>query len=225
MSIQTEQQTGSESTSAVLKIIVLTLFAVVTAIVSVSFAANHMQNGFEKEYKAQLNTKTEQLAAVCSLLISGDEISADPVKAQTKYAGLLPALLIDSKEKNQSRKIYGLYAYANGALTPLLQSSGTGLLASEIPVSEWLTAAADPYKVERDGQTTVFTPIKDSQGKVVGLFELSSTYSFLDTFGASVESRVLMSVLAAVGVGICIFSLQFIIPEIVRLVRKRGEKY
>lgn len=225
MSFQTEQQTGSESTSAVLKIIVLTLFAIVTAIVSVSFAANHMQIGFEKEYRAQLNTKTEQLAAVCSLLISGDEISADPAKAQTKYASVLPAALIDSKEKIQSRKIYGLYAYSNGALTPLLQSSAAGLTATTIPVSEWLTSAAAPYKIEKDGQTTILTPIKDSQGKVVGLFELSSTYSFLDTFGSSVESRVLMSVLAAVGAGICIFSLQFIIPEIVRLVRKRGEKY
>ena len=224
MPFQVEQQAEPKSASAVLKIIVLALFAVVTAIVSVSFAANHLKSGFEKEYVVQVNLKTEQLSAACSRLISGDEISSDPAKSLERYASLLPAMLIDSGETNQSRKIYGLYAYTNGALTPLIQSS-TGLIAAETPVSEWLTTESNPYRIEKNGQTTVLTPIKDSQGKVVGLFELSSTYSFLSTFGNAVERRVLMSVLVAVAVGISLFSLQYIVPEIVRIVRQKGRRY
>jgi len=225
MSFQTEQQTGSESSSAVLKTIILTLFAIVTAVVSVSFAANHMRIGFEKEYNIQIVTKTQQLAAASSLLISGDEIAADPVTAQTKYVSVLPALLIDSKEKNQSRKIYGLYSYTNGELTTLLQSSSEGLRAAQIHVSDWLTTEAQPYYIQSNNQYTVLTPIKDSQGKVVGLFELSSTYTFLDEYGNAVEKRVLMSVMVAVAAGIALFSLQYIIPQIVRISRHKGEKY
>src|SRR5665647_1232684 len=225
MPFQVEQQTEPKSASAVLKIIVLSLFAVVTAIVSVSFAANHLKSGFEKEYVVQVNVKTEQLSAACSRLISGDEIASDPAKSLERYASLLPAMLIDSGETNQSRKIYGLYAYTNGALTPLIQSSSIGLLAVETPVSDWLTTESNPYTIQNSGQTTVLTPIKDSQGKVVGLFELSSTYSFLNTFGNAVERRVLMSVLVAVTAGIGLFSLQFIIPKIIGITRQKGRRY
>lgn len=225
MSVHTEQQAPSGSAYTSLKVFVLALFAIVTAIVAVSFAANHMRLGFEKEYISQVNLKTEQLAATCSLMINGDEIAADMTKAQTKYASVLPALIIDSGEENQSRKIYGLYAYANGSLTPLLQSSSTGLTAIDVPVSEWLTAAADPYYLEKDSQMTVLTPIKDSQGKVVGLFELSSTYEFLDQYGDTVEHRVLLSVLVSVTAGIVLFSLQYLIPAIVHFARKKGERY
>jgi len=226
MPFQADQQNGSESSSAVLKIIVLTLFAVVTAIVAVSFAANHMRVGFEKEYRAQVNVKTEQLAAASSLLINGDEITADPVKAQTKYANVLPAIMIDSMEKNQSRKLYALYAYSGGALTPLLKSSDTGILAAEIPISDWLTAGeTNPYIIDNDGQYTVLTPIKDSQNKIVGLFELSSTYTFLNSYGNAVERRVLMSVLVAVAAGISLFSLQYLVPGIVHIARQRRGRY
>jgi len=230
MSFPTEQQNKFESShasapSAVLRVIILTLFAVVTAIVAVSFAANHMRNGFEKEYISQVNIKTEQLAATSSLLISGDEIAADPIAAQTKYKNILPALMIDSMEKNQSRKIFGLYQYANGALTPLLQSSETGLLATSIPVSDWLTTESDAYEIVNPSQTTVLTPIKDSQGKVVGLFELSSTYSFLDNYGNLIERRILMTVMLSISVGIILFSLQYAIPAVIRIGRRRKEKY
>lgn len=226
MPFHTEQQNGSDSSSAVLKIIVLTLFAVVTAIVAVSFAANHMRVGFEKEYRTQVYLKTEQLAAASSLLINGDEITADPVKAQTKYANILPAIMVDSMEKNQSRKLYALYTYSGGALTPLLKSSDTGILAPEIPISDWLTAGGtNPYILDNDGQYTVLTPIKDSQNKVVGLFELSSAYSFLDSYGNSVERRVLMSVLVAVAAGIFLFSMQYLIPVIVHYAGQRRGRY
>src|SRR5659263_130019 len=226
MPFQADQQKGSESSSAVLKIIVLTLFAVVTAVVAVSFAANHMRIGFEKEYRMQVNLKTEQLAAASSFLINGDEIAADPAKAQTKYANVLPAIMIDSMEKNQSRKLYALYAYSGGALTPLLKSSDTGILAAEIPISDWLTAGeTNPYIIDNDGQYTVLTPIKDSQNKIVGLFELSSTYTFLSSYGNAVERRVLMSVLVAVAAGISLFSLQYLVPGIVHIARQRRGRY
>ena len=62
----------------------------------------------------------------------------------------------------------------------------------------------------------------DSQGKVTGLFELSVSYDFLGHFGSQVEKRALMSALLAVGFGIFLFSLQYIVPATVRLIRKKG---
>jgi len=225
MSVHSEHQIGSGSSATVLKIIVLALFAVITAIVAVSFAAHHMRIGFEKEYMHQVNVKIEQLASTSSLLISGDEILADPAAAQTKYASVLPAMLIDSTEENQSHKIYGLYSYSGGTLTPLLQSSSEGLLATQIPVSDWLTTDAAAYKIENEGQVTILTPIKDSQGKVVALYEASATYSFVDAYGNAVERRVLKSVLVAVAAGMVLFSLQFLIPAIVHKARGKGVSY
>lgn len=225
MSVHAEQQTGSGSAATVLRIAVLALFAIITAIVAVSFAAHHMRIGFEKEYAEQVNMKAEQLAATCALVISGDEIASDQAAAQTKYASVLPALLINTADSTRSSKIYGLYAYTNGSLTPLLQSSETGLSAIQIPVSEWLTQESGPYAIYESGKASILTPIKDSQGKVVGLFELSETYTFLNTYGNTVERRVLMSVLVSVGAGILLFSIQYIIPAIIGRARRREERY
>jgi len=225
MSAFTDQQDSAGSRYTGLKITVLALFAVVTAIVAVSFSANHMRSGFEKEYVSQMNQKTSQLAETCSLMISGDEIASDMAKAQSKYASILPAILVDSGEEMQSRKVYALYSYANGSLTPMLQSSGDSLAAQDIPVSEWLTAEAAPYSIYNEDGTTVLTPIKDGQGKVVALFELSSSYKFLGQYGNTVEHRVLMSVLVSGAFGIALFSLQYLIPVLIRFVRKRGEQY
>lgn len=225
MSVHTEQQTHSGSASTVLRIFILALFAIVTSIVAVSFAAHHMRIGFENEYVGQLKTHVSYLAATCSLAINGDELSTDQATVVSKYASVLPALIIDSGEKYQNRKIYGLYAYTNGTLNPLVRNSETGLLAVLTPVSEWLTVEANPYIIEKPGQITVLTPIRNSQGNVVGVFELSETYSFLKSYGNIVEQRVLMSVVISVIAGIFLFSMQYVIPEIIRFARRKGEKY
>ena len=118
-----------------------------------------------------------------------------------------------------------MYAYTNGTLTPLIRNSEDGLVATVTPVSEWLTVDAKPYFIEKSGQITILTPVKDSQGNVVGVFELSETYSFLDSYGNSVEKKVMMSVIVSVVAGIVLFSLQYLIPEIIRFIRKREERY
>ena len=224
MSVKTDQsRTGSASTG--LRIFILALFAIVTAIISVSFAAHHMRIGYEEEYADQLKSDVRNLAAICSLSIDGNALLADPSLAATKYASVLPALLVDSGETNQSKRLYGLYAYTNGTLTPLIRNSENGLVAAVTPVSEWLTVDAKPYLIEKSGQITILTPVKDSKGNVVGVFELSETYSFLDSYGNSVEKKVMMSVIFSVVAGIILFSLQYLIPEIIRFIRKRGEKY
>ena len=64
MSVNTDQsRTGSASTG--LRIFILALFAIVTAIISVSFAAHHMRIGFEEEYACQLKSDVRNLAAIC----------------------------------------------------------------------------------------------------------------------------------------------------------------
>ena len=184
-----------------------------------------MRIGYEEEYAGQLKSDVRNLSAICSLSIDGNTLLADPSLAATKYASVLPALLVDSGETNQSKRLYGLYAYTNGTLTPLIRNSENGLVAAVTPVSEWLTVDAKPYLIEKSGQITILTPVKDSQGNVVGVFELSETYSFLDSYGNSVEKKVMMSVIFSVVAGIIIFSLQYLIPEIIRFIRKREERY
>jgi hypothetical protein len=225
MSAHSDQEIQSASFYTGLRVIILALFAVVMAIISVSFAANHMRHGFEEEYKSQMSVKTRELAAACALLIDGDELKADTTLAQNRYAAALPAMLVDSDEKNQSHKVYGLYAYTNGSLQPLLQSSNTGLTAVTIPISDWLTKDKTPYVIEKEHSVRVLTPIYDSQGDPTGLFELCLNYDFLDAYGNSVEHRVLLSVIVAAGAGIALFSFQFVVPAVIQLVRRKGERY
>lgn len=225
MSAHSEQQIQTASFYTGLRVIILALFAVVMAIVSVSFAANHMRHGFEEEYKSQMNVKARELAASCALLIDGDEIKSDTKLAQSRYAAALPAMLVDSDEKNQSHKVYGLYAYTNGSLQPLLQSSSTGLTAATIPISDWLTKDKTPYVLETDDSIRVLTPIFDSQGEPSGLLELCLHYDFLSAYGNSVEHKVLLSVIVSAFAGIALFSLQFIIPGIIQFVRRKEERY
>lgn len=225
MSVHSDQEIQTPSFYTGLRVIILALFAVVMAIVSVSFAANHMRHGFEEEYKSQMSVKTRELAAACALLIDGDEIKSDMTLAQNRYAAALPAMLVDSDEVNQSHKVYGLYAYSNGSLQPLLQSSNTGLTAVTIPISDWLTKDKTPYVIETDHSIRVLTPIFDSKGDPTGLFELCLNYDFLDAYGNSVEHRVLLSIIVSACAGIALFSLQFIIPAVIRLVRRKEERY
>lgn len=228
MSHNTELNDGRVPGYRGLRIFILAVFAIVTAVVSVSFAANHMRIGFETEYRSQVNEKAVQIAEVCSNMISGDEIESDPTTAQQKYAAVLPAIVvspeISSSDDGSTRdsRVYALYSYSNGALTTLLQSSPDGIYATTIPVSVWLTENASIYSIQEGNRTTVLSPIKDSQGKVTGLFELSVSYDFLGHFGSQVEKRALMSALLAVGFGIFLFSLQYIVPATVRLIRKKG---
>jgi hypothetical protein len=222
MSVNLDHPSHAGSASTGLKIFVLALFAIVTSIIAVSFAAHHMRIGFENEYADQAKKNTVYLAATCSLAINGDDILTDPTLVGSKYESVLKALIVDTEDVNQNRKFFGLYSYANGSLNPLVLKNAPELLAVKTKVSEWLTVEAKPYIIEKPGQTTILTPIKNSQGVIVGVFELSETYSFLETYGNTVEQRVLMSGIVSVFAGIILFSLQYVLPEIFRFVRSRG---
>ncbi len=224
MPMDQDKQIKQSPGYSALRIVVLALFTIVTAIVAVSFAANHLRLGFEDEFRNQMNHQMVELAQVSSLLIQGDDLSADPTIAQAKYSAALPAVIVDSGAENQIRKDFGLYAYTNGSLVPLLQSQATGLIAMEVPVSSWLTTEAGPYYIYNEDSTVILTPIKDSTGKVTGLYELSASYSFLDTFGSQVEINVLFAVLVSIFAGIFLFSLQYITPLLVNIIRRNGGK-
>jgi hypothetical protein len=224
MPVDQQKQTKPGPAYSALRIVVLALFVIVTAIVAVSFAANHLRLGFEKEFREQMNHKMVELAQVSSLLIKGDDLVADPNLAQAKYSAALPAMVVDSDADNQIQKEFGLYAYTNGSLVPLLQSQATGLRAMEVPVSSWLTTEAGPYYIYDSDTTVILTPIKDSTGKVTGLYELSATYSFLDTFGSQVERNVLFAVLVSISAGILVFSFQYLVPILINIIRKKGGK-
>ena len=222
MSVSSEPATATGTGYAGLRILLLALFTIATAIVAVSFAANHLRNGFEREYKDQMNHTLRETSAAVALMIRGDDLVNDPVMSQNKYAAAIPAVLVDSGADQKIAKSFGLYAYSNGSLVTLIQSTSTGLKALEVPVSEWLTIEAGPYYVYEDNRSIVLTPIKDSQGKVTGLLEIQGSFAFMNSFGAQLERNVLLVVLLSVAVGMVLFSFQFVLPLIVNGLRKKG---
>jgi len=222
MSVASEPTTSTGTGYAGIRILLLALFTVATAIVAVSFAANHLRSGFEREYQDQMNHTLRETSSAIALMIRGDDLVNDPVMAQNKYSAAIPAVLVDSGADQKVSKSFGLYAYTNGSLVTLIQSTSTGLKALEVPVSEWLTVEAGPYYIYDDTRTVVLTPIKDGQGKVTGLLEVQGSFSFLNSFGSQLERNVLLVVLLCVAVGIVLFSVQFILPLIVNSIRKKG---
>jgi hypothetical protein len=224
MSVHSEHIQHPGSALKGMRVLVLALFAVVTAIVAVSFAAHHMRIGFEDEYASQVEKNATFLASTCTLAIEGNDLVTDPNLAAIKYKNVLTALLVQTQEENHNTKLFGLYTYSNGMLNHLLLSSPTGLVAASIPVTEWMTVDSKPYIIKSEGKVTIITPVKDSAGNVVGAFELSETYTFLESYGNKIEQRVLMSVVVSVICGMILFSLQYVMPVIIQLVRNKGSE-
>lgn len=231
MSTMTEQNTYSAPASPGLRVVILTILAVITAVVAVSFAAHHLRITFEEEYQQQLKEKTLGLATQYSMAINGDLLGQDPTAAQSRYSSLLPALIVNSGDVEQGNEIvgqsvkrYALYTYTNGSLSPLYQSNKDAeFLGIKIPLSEWLDASSAVHSISQGGNFVVLSPIKDSQGKVVGVFELVSDYTFIGELGNKLEKRVFLTAALVSFAGLILFTIQFAIPKLISRLKKRGE--
>jgi len=217
-----KSNTASNAAGNVAKILFLSLFALALVVVSVSFAVHHMRIGFEKEYDRILIDRIKVDAANAALAVSGDEIVNDPSAAAVKYSAILPYMLMDANDNDYSVQAFGLYNYSNGTLSVLTGNDSSLLVASSIPVSDWLTAELAPYEIKDEYLYHYLIPITDSQGNVCALLELSAKSSEIETMGDKLESVILSTVIVAVIVAMAAFSLQYVIPPIIMLISKKN---
>ena len=214
--------TASNAAGKVAKVVFLSLFALVLVVVSVSFAVHHMRIGFENEYQRTLIQRIQTDAGNAALAVSGEEIKEDSSKAALRYKGILPYMMMDTNDNDYSTQAFGLYEYNNGSLTMLTGHDSDLLISQKIPVSEWLTAEIAPYEMKEENVYHYLVPIKDNEGKVSALLELSAQYRPIDEMGDKLESKILSTVIVAVVVALIVFALQYVIPPIIRIVSKKN---
>ena len=222
MPSQDKSTTASNAAGKVAKVVFLSLFALILVVISVSFAVHHMRIGFEDEFNRTLKNRIKSDADNAVLAVSGDEIVNDSAAAAVKYSSILPYMLMDANDDDYTTQAFGLYNYENGSLSVLTGNDSNLLVASGIPVSDWLTAEQEPYEIETKYEYHYMAPIKDSEGKVVALLELSCQTHPIDEMGNKLESMILTTVIVAVLVAMALFSLQYIIPPIISLVSKKN---
>ncbi|MBQ0012907.1 MAG: hypothetical protein KBT07_09430 [Clostridiales bacterium] len=212
--------TASNAAGKVAKVAFLSVFALILVITAVSFAVHHMRLGAETEFKNAMVARVRTDAKNAASVVSGEEINTDPILAAQKYSTILPFMLMDTNEDDYSTQVFGLYSYSNGVLTMLTGIDSDYLIANKIPVSDWLTAELTPYEVRDEDVFHYLVPILDQEGKVSALLELSAQTKPINEMGDKLESMILSTVSAAVIVAMAIFSLQYIVPPIVRFVSK-----
>ncbi|MBR2750159.1 MAG: hypothetical protein IKD90_03405 [Clostridiales bacterium] len=217
-----KSNSASNAAGNVAKIVFLSLFALALVVVSVSFAIHHMRIGFEKEYDRILINRIQVDAQNAALAVSGDEIVNDPAAAAVKYKAILPYMLMDANEKDYSVQAFGLYNYLNGSLSVLTGNDSDLLVATKIPVSDWLTAEMKPYEIKDEYLYHYLIPISDSQGNACALLELSAKSAEIETLGNKLESVILSTVILAVLIAMAIFSLQYIIPPVITLISNKN---
>ena len=220
--MSTQTQANSTSLVGPLKVLMLSLLALVVGILSVSFASQYIRHGFEREFSVDYQNKLSDLASVSASLIRGDDFAENPAAAAEKYSALLPAMFPNRTEAMQGDMFYGVYVYGNGVLTPLYQNAPASLIGNRIDVSKWM-ASPVPLVIEGDDSLTVLTAIKSGDGTVVGLYELSGSHSFFRGFGATLEGKVLFTATISFVIGILAFSLHYVVPAVLSLynIRRR----
>lgn len=219
-----QQALPTGNAAKVLRVVILVIFSLVLAIVSVSFAVHHMRIGFEREYRSIMETRVTTAAENASLMINGDDIVNDPANAAAKYASVLNLLLSDTNDEDYATQAFGLYAYTNGSLSMLVESDSDMLISGDVAVSDWLTKDLTPYIISDQYEIHYLVPITDSTGKAVGLLEISGNSEEIVLLGNTVESRVLSSVIVAVLCGMVLFALQYAIPPLLGLITKTGKE-
>ena len=225
MSIHSE--TESSSLAGPLKVILLSLLAMVVGIVSVSFASQYMRNGFEREYREDFHAGIRDLAELSSRLVLGDDLTGDPAAAAEKYSKIIPAMFVRGTDDTVGSLFHGVYAYGNGSLTILYQNAPSGLFGDKMDVSKWLTAAGTPFFLEGADFFAVMTPVKSSDGTIVGMVELVGSYTFLQSFGNTLDGKALMTATISFIIGISFFSLHYLIPSVMKIfqIKKRRGGY
>ncbi|HOO61884.1 MAG TPA: hypothetical protein PKV44_05615 [Bacillota bacterium] len=219
-----QQALPTGNAAKVLRVVILVIFSLVLAIVSVSFAVHHMRIGFEREYRSIMETRVTTAAENASLMINGDDIVNDPANAAAKYASVLNLLLSDTNDEDYATQAFGLYAYTNGSLSMLVESDSDMLISGDVAVSDWLTKDLTPYIISDQYEIHYLVPITDSTGKAVGLLEISGNSEEIVSLGNTVESRVLSSVIVAVLCGMVLFALQYAISPLLGLITKTGKE-
>ncbi|MBN1891732.1 MAG: hypothetical protein JW780_03045 [Clostridiales bacterium] len=209
--------------STAVRALVLGFFAIVLAVVSVSFAIHHMRQGFESEYRDHYQHQLEALAINATLVIDGDEIETDPVGAGQKYPAIINLMIPNQSEDSFSTIDYGLFLCLDeNSLAVIYMSDQDALLAPITPIYKWRNIDPETYPIVSDTKNSIFVPILNSQGETVGLFELTGTHSQLREYGNILEGKLLMAVIVSAVVGLILFSVQYFVPKILRL-RAREE--
>ena len=222
MSLQNEAK--SPSVLKALKGLMMALLALIIGVVSVSFASHHMRLGFEREYVLGLENKIRGLSEASAYIIDGGDIVTDPLTAGVKYEKVLSSVILNTGTVAECIKTYGVFSYNNGELFLLTSNSPSSLKAGTIPVSTWFTAQGTPHERSENGSFTVLTPIRASDGSVVGLYELSASYTFLDSFGNTMEQNILFTALISLIVGLLLFSLHYLFPVVFSFIRLGGKR-
>ena len=221
-------KTNIYSMVGILKVIILALLALVVGVLSVSFASHHMRIGYEKEYEIRQEKEIKSIAALSAKAISGDDIAINPQFSAQKYESVLQAMILKNNgEVSQKTKLYAVYSYSNGTLTSLCKNTAdNNLRTPQLPPSEWINNAPEPsfYNVGR--MMTVLTPVRNSEGNIVGVYELSYTYSFLDSLGNSIERKTLIGSFMVLIIALIIYSLHYVVPLVIGIFsgfrKKRG---
>ena len=131
-------------------------------------------------------------------------------------------MMLDTNEDDYTTQAFGLYEYTNGSLSMMTGNDSDLLVAMSIPVSEWMTNEMTPYEVREKNVYHYLVPIKDQEGNVAALLELSAQSRPINEMGNRLESKILSTVIVAVIVALAGFSLQFIIPPFLRLVSNKN---
>lgn len=209
--------TDNNRLSTAVRALVLGFFAIVLAVVAVSFAIHHMRQGFENEYYDHYQQQLEALAINATLVIDGDEIEANPVEAGQKYPAIINLMIPDQSEESFSTIDYGLFLCLDeNSLAVIYMSDQNALLAPITPIYKWRSNDPESHTIVTDAKNSVFVPILNSRGETVGLFELTGTHSQLREYGNILEGKLLMAVIVSAVVGLVLFSVQYFVPKILR---------
>ena len=208
--------------STAVRALVLGFFAMVLAVVSVSFAIHHMRRGFESEYLDIYQHQLESIAMNAVLTIDGDEIQSDPISAGQKYPAIINLMLPNQSDDSFSTIDYGLFTSPEeNTLTIIYMSNPENLVSPNIQTYKW-NNKSEPYPVISENKSSLLIPILNSQGTIIGLFELTGTHTRLQEYGDILEGKLLMAVIVSAVVGMILFSFQYFIPKLLGL-RKREE--
>lgn len=217
----------SDLLNKVIRAIIIIIVSFLASIVFVSFAVHHMRLQFEQEYKGIANTKIEQVSDIVRMTIHGDDIVNNKIVAAEKYRNVFNLMLADKSKSSMTTESYILFSYSEGALEMLLSEgtdSAESFVTGSSEISSWLNSDYSPSYVNGENFQSVIVPVADSTGRCVGFFEYKIEFSSLDSFGDSIESRILTAVIISVLAGVILFIIQLMIPKLIMASHKGGQR-
>ncbi len=202
----------------VIRTVILIIVSLMLSVLSVSFAVHHMRLQFEEEFKTISDDKINNVCDVVRRTVDGDEIAAGPQEAGAKYGQVLSLMLSEISTKSYSAESYGLFYYADGHLSVLVNDGPEAPEAFEVAsrdISEWLNANNEPTTIEGTDSESILVPVADSSGRCVAVFEYKCNFNNLKTMGNDFEGKILKCVIIAVVAGIIVYIIQLLIPRFI----------